>query len=273
MIMIDPTILRHASTCLLISALALGCDDPAGVEPFPDIVASASALAFGELDLSFGASLVQTVTVFNVGTGDLQIQSVSLTGAAAGEFGLESGADAALLVPGTRQDITVFFNPASVGTKGATLQIASSDPGRPTTEVDLTGTGSIFQFRQVDRMGIPALNTVFNHPPAFSKTDYNTAGPDGDVAAYGGLFEIVLGAVANADPSATAALLLPDELPVSLGETVSNFAALTGRKPSDDATDVALQVVVGITSLQSDNVDDNDVPFLTSFPYLAAPNN
>ncbi len=128
------------------------------------------------------------------------------------------------------------------------------------------------QYRQVDRMGIPALNTVFNHPPVFSKTDYNTAGPDGDLAAYTGLFETVLGAVANADPTATAALLLPDELPVSLGETVSNFAALTGRKPADDATDVALQVVVGVASLQSDNVDANDVPFLTSFPYLAPSN-
>ena len=83
----------------------------------------------------------------------------------------------------------------------------------------------------------------------------------------------MLGAVGNADPAATAALLLPDELPVSLGVAVSNFAELTGRQQADDGTDVALQVVVGITALQSDNVDENDVPFLTSFPYLAAPNN
>ncbi len=141
------------------------------------------------------------------------------------------------------------------------------DTSGPTGFPDLSA-----QYRQVDRVGIPALNTVFNHPPVFSKTDYNTAGPDSDLAAYTGLFETVLGAVANADPTATAALLLPDELPVSLGETVSNFAALTGRKPADDATDVALQVVVGIVALQSDNVDANDVPFLTSFPYLAPSN-
>ncbi len=72
--------------------------------------------------------------------------------------------------------------------------------------------------------------------------------------------------------AATAGLRLPDEVPVSLGDTVSNFAALTGRKPADDATDVALQVVVGIVALQSDNVDVNDVPFLASFPYLAPSN-
>ena len=272
--MTDQTTARLISVSLLIFALAAGCkDDPAGLEPYPNIGASASALAFGEVDPSFGSSLVQTVTVTNHGTGDLQVLSVSLTGPAASEFGFESGSSAAVLAPAGTQDIIVFFDPASEGAKEARLQITSDDPERPVVDVDLNGTSSIFQFRQVDRMGIPALNTVFNHPPAFSKTDYNTAGPDGDVAAYTGLFEIVLGAVANADPSTTAALLLPDELPVSLAEAVSDFAALTGRKPADDATDVALQVVVGIASLHSDNVDGNDVPFLDSFPYLARPNN
>lgn len=274
-IMIDPTIVRRVSAWLLIAALAVGCDDddPSGPEPFTDIGVSVPALDLGEIDLNFGASVQQTVTVSNFGSGDLQIHSVSLTGTDAGEFGLESGGGAALLVAGASQDIVVFFDPASEGAKGATLLITSDDPDEPTVNINLTGTGSIFRFRQVDRMGIPALNTIFNHPPAFSKTAYNTAGPDGDLAAYTGLFETVLGAVANADPVATAALLLPDELPVSLGAVVSNFPELTGRKPADDGTDVALQVVVGITALQSDNVDENDVPFLTSFPYLAEPNN
>ena len=272
-IMIDLALVRRFSACLLMSALAAGCkDDPSGPGPMPDISASVPSLDFGELDLNFGASTTQTVTVSNLGNGDLQVQAVSLTGSDAGEFELESGDGAVLLGAGGSQDIVVLFDPASVGAKGATLRITSDDPDEPTVDVDLTGTGSIFQYRQVDRIGIPALNTVFNHPPAFSKTDYNRAGPDGDVATYTGLFETVLGGVANADPAATAALLLPDELPISLGEAVSNFAALTGRKPADDATDVALQVVVGIASLHSDNVDENDVPFLTSFPYLASPN-
>ncbi len=271
--MIDPVLLRRIAACLLISALAMGCEeDPFDIEDGPDIGASASMLAFGEVDLSLGASVTQTVTVTNDGDDELQIQSVSLIGADADEFGLDSGDGAAELDDGESQEIVVFFDPASVGAKDAMLRIASDDPDEPTLDIDLSGIGSVFQYRQVDRMGIPALNTVFNHPPAFSKTDYNTAGPDGDLAAYTGLFETVLGAVANADPTATAALLLPDELPVSLGETVSNFAALTGRKPADDATDVALQVVVGIASLHSDNVDENDVPFLTSFPYLAPSN-
>ena len=127
-------------------------------------------------------------------------------------------------------------------------------------------------YTQVDRIGIPALNTVFNHPPAFSKTAYNIAGPATDVANYNAQFITVLGAVANANPAGTAAVLLPDELPVNLGSAISNFALLDGRKLSDDATDVALTVVVGVAALQSDNVDANDVAFLNSFPYLAPPN-
>ncbi len=66
-IMIDPTIVRRVSAWLLISALAVGCDDddPSGPEPFPDIGVSAPALDLGEIDLNFGSSVQQTVTVTN----------------------------------------------------------------------------------------------------------------------------------------------------------------------------------------------------------------
>ncbi len=135
----------------------------------------------------------------------------------------------------------------------------------------MMGPGAEDTFTQVDRVGIPALNTVFNHPPAFSKTAYNIAGPANDLSAYRSQFETVLGAVANADPSATTGVLLPDVLPVNLGSAASNFANLDGRKPEDDATDIALSVYIGpsLSSLHSDNVDANDVAFPTTFPYLA----
>jgi Domain of unknown function (DUF4331) len=131
-------------------------------------------------------------------------------------------------------------------------------------------------FTQVDRMGIPTLNTVFNHPKAvtgFSKTSYNLRGPESDMAEYKAQFTTVLGAVANDKPEETAMLLLPDELPVHLGSATSDFAKLDGRKLEDDAVDIALSVTVGssLASLHSDHVDANDVAFLTDFPYLAAP--
>ncbi|MDB5105872.1 MAG: hypothetical protein JWP91_3561 [Fibrobacteres bacterium] len=130
-------------------------------------------------------------------------------------------------------------------------------------------------FDQVDRMGLPTINTVFNHPntASFSKTKFNLTGPETDVANYMEQFKTVLGAVANDDPAATAKALLPDELPNKLGSAVSDFSKLDGRKPEDDAVDVALSVVVGskLAFLHSDNVNANDVPFQAEFPYLANP--
>lgn len=132
-------------------------------------------------------------------------------------------------------------------------------------------------YTQVDRMGLPTINTVFNHPKGvtgFSKTTYNQKSPQTDVADYTTQFVTVLGAVANTTPTQVAAALLPDELPVKLGSVTSSFAALDGRKPQDDAVDVALSLVIGdaLAQLHSDHVDANDKPFLADFPYLAAPN-
>jgi hypothetical protein len=48
-----------------------------------------------------------------------------------------------------------------------------------------------------------------------------------------------------------------------------------GRRLTDDVTDIDLQVVAGALKGNKvplgDGVEQNDVPFLTSFPYVAAP--
>jgi hypothetical protein len=129
-------------------------------------------------------------------------------------------------------------------------------------------------FTQVDRVGIPALNTVFNHPSSSDKMAYNAAAPGNDVDSYTSAFLSVLTALANDDTTATAAALLPDILSVNLGTQASNFANFDGRKPADDAIDIVLRLVVGsnLSELHSDNVDANDVPFPPTFPFLAPPN-
>ena len=265
---------RRLSAAALLTVFGLtACDDDSPTAPTSpgDAMISASTLSYGTVDLTFGDSYPMTVTLSNSGSGALTISNIVLAGPDLGSFAIVDGSDITTLAAGSTQDITVTFNPSSEGIKGAFLRVASDDPDQSTLDVALSGTGAAFRYTQVDRMGIPALNTVFNHPPVFSKTDYNKAGPDGDVASYTGLFVTVMGAVANADPAGTAAVLLPDELPVSLAAGPSNFAVLNGRKLEDDATDVALTVVIGIESLHSDNVDANDVAFSTTFPYLAPP--
>ncbi len=136
-----------------------------------------------------------------------------------------------------------------------------------------TGPEAPDTYTQVDRMGIPGLNTIFNHAEVdpFDKGNYNTADPRNDLAAYQSQFETVLTAVGSQTPTATVVLLLPDELPVNLGSATSNFAVFDGRKPEDDVVDIALNLMVGDPSLHSDNVFANDVPFLSTFPFLTDP--
>lgn len=68
-------------------------------------------------------------------------------------------------------------------------------------------------------------------------------------------------------PSAT-----PDRFGVIGGDT-AGFP--NGRRPTDDVVDIELQVVAGFLKGNEvplgDGVDENDKPFLSEFPYLAAP--
>ena len=258
---------------LTLLTVVAACDQDTAVQPeLASLSVSSPSLDFETLDLNLGAGLARSVIVTNTGNRPVGLGPLRLDGAAAGDFTLLNGGWTGTLGSGETAELGLRFDPSEAGPRQAELRIATDAVEVGTLTVALSGAGEVSRYRQVDRVGIPALNTVFNHPPAFSKTDYNTASPRDDVASYTGLFETVLAAVANPDPQATAALLLPDELPVGLGTSATSFATLTGRAPADDAVDVALSVVVGIDELKSDNVDANDRAFLVNFPYLPGPN-
>lgn len=262
---------------LTLSVLSLAaCDDdvdPTGVAT-PELTAALSTSQFATTDPEIGTDETISVDVTNSGNATLTITDITIGGSDADAFALvdAGGTD---LAAGASTSFQIAFTPATVGTKNATLSIVSANADD--FEAAISGTAERFQFTQVDRMGIPALNTVFNHPSGtgpFDKTAYNVASPANDVANYTDLFVTVLENVPNNDPEGTAALLLPDELPVSLAASPTAFANLTGRALSDDATDVALTVVINNEpTLQSDNVGANDKAFLAEFPYVAAPHN
>jgi hypothetical protein len=106
---------------------------------------------------------------------------------------------------------------------------------------------------QIDRMGRPAINTVFI--PSAVKNAYNAGKPRNDVRD----FSSYLGPFASA--------LLPDILTVDLGST-SGF--LNGRKLADDVIDIELNLVTS-GAITTDCVA-NDSTFSSSFPYLQAHN-
>jgi len=152
-------------------------------------------------------------------------------------------------------------------------------------EPDFSGT-----FEQQDQMGRPAVNTVF--VSSASKDMFNTTIPSQQNAAFQTMFQTNLEGLSPAyanpgdenalglDSAAFTGLLATDVLNVSLDGTTTFYDGtnvLTGRALADDVITVELLLIFGgedfseNPGLSNDNVSANDKPFLTSFPYLAAP--
>uniref|UniRef100_UPI00374CF673 DUF4331 family protein n=1 Tax=Psychroserpens luteolus TaxID=2855840 RepID=UPI00374CF673 len=120
------------------------------------------------------------------------------------------------------------------------------------------------------------------------KNTFNTTVPSNQGAAFQSKFEAKLlslnpGYTTNAlgfDASAFTGALATDVLTVSLTGTTTFFDGtnvLTGRTLADDVISTELLLIFGGPTgadnpgLTDDNVDANDKPFLSSFPYLASP--
>jgi hypothetical protein len=136
---------------------------------------------------------------------------------------------------------------------------------------------TVLDGKQIDRMGRPAINTVFipNNPfePLSSepsqKNAFNAGKPKNDQADFRGEVVDSLSALGNsmATADALADFLLPDILTV---DTSSSAGFTNGRKLADDVIDAELNLITG-GAIPSDCVE-NDSDFSGTFPYLAAAN-
>jgi Domain of unknown function (DUF4331) len=121
--------------------------------------------------------------------------------------------------------------------------------------------------RQVDRFGLPAIATVFI--PSTQDDAFNAAQPVNDRAQYTDEVVAVLTAFGHPNPAGLASALLPDIQPVNTSQP-SGF--LNGRRLQDDVITAELGLIFGgNAALNDDHVDQNDKPFLSTFPYLAPP--
>lgn len=159
---------------------------------------------------------------------------------------------------------------------------AFTGSGHPTVEV--WSTVSIVEngvLTQVERMGLPGINTIFNHTDP-TKEGYNRAQPQYDVANYtddvAGVATLIQHLLGIPDPAATdhgaavAAALLPDVITYNTA-TLADFTGLNGRALSDDVIDVALNfTALGTPTGPLTDCIGNDSTFSGSFPYLGAPN-
>lgn len=141
-------------------------------------------------------------------------------------------------------------------------------------------------FMQQDQMARPAINTVFIASGA-PKDEFNGTIPSAMGTKYQPIFQSRLMALNPAFTTnalgQTAAqftgLLATDVLGVSKVAPTTFFDGtnvLTGRTLADDVIDVELLLIFGGSAgtsnpgLTKDNVNANDKPFGTSFPYLAS---
>lgn len=141
-------------------------------------------------------------------------------------------------------------------------------------------------FKLEDQMARPAINTVFVSsdrkdefnvtPPAMMGEQFASAFNDRLLALNPGYTTNLLGL----DAATFTSVLASDVLTVSTVGTTTFFDGvnvLTGRALADDVIDVELILIFGgpdgaaNPGLTSDNVDANDKPFATRFPYLASP--
>lgn len=120
-------------------------------------------------------------------------------------------------------------------------------------------------WEQVDRMGRPAINTVFI--PSDQKDAFNANNPDRDTSIYTDEVTAALDSLASPATETLAGLLLPDILTVDLNMPVGY---LNGRDLDDDVIDISLQAITGDMTI-GDGVNANDRAFSSTFPYLAAP--
>jgi hypothetical protein len=133
-------------------------------------------------------------------------------------------------------------------------------------------------WQRIDRMGRPAINTVFNITDGekdlsnlVNPADDRSTMKDTTVAVLSALSAVVVNAGGTGytptEINAIANVLLPDTLTIHLGSTAG---FLNGRKPSDDVINAEFGLVTN-GALTSDGVDANDSPFTSTFPILAAP--
>lgn len=134
---------------------------------------------------------------------------------------------------------------------------------------ELVGPQPDAVFEQVDRIGFPAVNTVFI--PSGMKDEYNAAPPAEDPERFRD--EIVATLMSFGQDQSTAenlaATLTPDVMPVDVTRA-SGFP--NGRRLQDDVITGELMLIFGDNQdLNDDHVDANDKEFSSTFPFLAPP--
>ena len=162
------------------------------------------------------------------------------------------------------------------------IQASCNKDKTPADTFDVSGT-----FTQNDQMARPAINTVFVN--SARKNEFNTTVPSAMDGLFNAQFQSVLtgfGYTTNIfgwSKATFAGALVTDVLNVKMSGPTVFFESptspnnLSGRGLADDVITAELTLIFGGATggsnpgLTDDHVSVNDKPFLSTFPYLAAP--
>jgi Domain of unknown function (DUF4331) len=171
-----------------------------------------------------------------------------------------------------------FF--ASLNTNGIVIEQADGKLGG---NIGVWAT-TIGEGGQIDRMGRPAINTVFNS--GNDKNVFNASRPRDDDAGFGDNVEAVLGMFSGLDTEGSysaseldtlRSVLLPDV--VTYDTATAAAGPLNGRALADDVIDAELNITTGgfpfpgrdaMGAIPSDCVGPHS-DYLATFPYLGMP--
>lgn len=109
--------------------------------PSPDIFISPDSWDAGGTPAGTGSGPTEVFTVLSTGMTPLELGTLSIAGADAGDFTIENdGCSGEELESFTECEVEVAFEPGTVGAKSATLSVPSNAGGSPTTAA-LSGEG------------------------------------------------------------------------------------------------------------------------------------
>jgi Zn-dependent metalloprotease len=193
--------------------------------PVPDISISPQAVSMGQVSVGTNAS--KQIAISNTGTGDLVVESVTLSGTNANMFKIIGGCTGQTIPSAGSCKFNVDFLPASAGQKSAAIEISSNDPDEPKHTINISGTG----------VAAPSQAPTANAGTDQSVTEGNTVTLDG---------------TASSDAGGTIAAYTWTQTD-STGNAVT-LSSTSASKPTFTAPDVASAVIL-IFSL---TVTDND---------------
>jgi len=156
----------------------------------PDIAISEGSLIFD--DVLVGKELDLDFVIRNEGNTGLAVDSTQIVGPDADQWFIRKGAAPFVVGVSGDQKVTVCFNPASMGSKRATVRIRSNDPDEDLVEILLAGTAlapdinaspNLVQFGRVDiGKTVPASFELVNTGSATLKvTEVAIAGSNADL--------------------------------------------------------------------------------------------